>query len=129
MSDSAVEKFLDDSAHKAQGQDLLELLRDYHRLRLEASIGDQEIALGDQLEAVDEFLEHARDLLRRNPVVTTYILPNGLGVRLQNGKAVPLVHVEVAPLPRNAMAITRPETVAGMEGVSERWSMPITKGE
>ena len=78
---------------------------------------------------VAAFCELARTSLRKNPVVTTYTADIGLGIRLQGGQAVPLVFIESKPMPRDAVAVTMPQTAPGQEGISERWSMPITKGE
>lgn len=129
VHDESFEQFLKDAVEKADGKSLFEVLRDYHKIRLEASIGDQSAAMSAKLDAVDEFLVHARDYLTRNPVVSTFTVETGLGVRLQRKHALPIIpSPERKPVNFGAAAITNPGVTPGMEIIREP-AYPITGKE
>lgn len=77
------------------------------------------------LEAVDAYIEFARNRLKKNPVIGTYIVEDGLGLRFQDNTRCPMVYVKPRPMARDAIAITRPD---GPGGILDAGAQPITGG-
>jgi hypothetical protein len=117
-----------------ENEDLFSMLLAAYEADLQAACaaageGLPQLAIPDVMFHAGKFCEFAREALRKNPPVSTYVAERGVGLRLQDHRTVPLVYEKPTPLRRDAIAITQPSSPAGMEGVSERWAMPITKGE
>lgn len=104
-----------------KGQDLFDLLMVEHAKEIE----EKKFKMAGDDDPVGTFVTFAREYLKKNPAIATYIAEHGLGLRLQDNTAVPLVYVKPRPMARDAVAITRPD---GPGGILDAGAQPITGG-
>jgi hypothetical protein len=126
MDHKAYEELLAEFSQPSNDKDLFDILLRFHQMKLkESPVEDPSIDDAD-LAIVRMFIEDCRDFLTRNPPVSVYMVENGLGLRLQLHQMLPFLKFVPRKPIKDAVAITRPDTAPGMEGVIRHPAGPIT---
>lgn len=118
------------SAEPDPTQDLLGyLVRAYHRERAgqpEPETGTVHGVPGSPGLSVQAFVTWARAWLQKNPVVATYPVARGLGLRFQDGSGVPFTEQQPERFRNEVIHITNPGFNSATDLIASPECMPIT---